>query len=172
MLSGRRIASNYLWLPGGWLRRPLLGFDAAGRIVRIEHLAGEADRSVATEFWAGVLVPLLWDGVAAGAPVPPASVTDEEVGVVECLRREQAATGASLHEVIGRVMERGLAAGWALPREAEAGACMQADARMGANEVPAGAERLFGCRCRLVQLSGLDYERMLLTPRSVAHVIG
>lgn len=76
MHSGRRIASNYLWLPDGWLRRPLVEFDAAGRVVRLAHLAGEADRSVATEFWAGVLLLL-----PEGRPEVGVSGTDVGVGV-------------------------------------------------------------------------------------------
>lgn len=159
-------------MPDGWLRRPLVTCDDTMRVVRVEPLAGEADRSVATEFWAGVLVPFFgperagadrgeWtlpldpDGEAlcelvrqrdAGRTIRMECAADE-IGrlpeVVESLRRAQEVTGAPLHEVLGW---------WTGDRW-----------RM---EGP-----LCGGSARLVLLAGLDYAQMKLTPQSVARIL-
>ncbi|MEG2613534.1 MAG: amidohydrolase family protein [Alistipes sp.] len=52
----RKIASNYLWTPAGFLRNPLVEVDAAGRIVAVTSCA-DPDRHHGTEFYAGILTP-------------------------------------------------------------------------------------------------------------------
>ena len=52
----RRIASNLLWQPGGFLRHPLVSIDAGGRILGVEQCA-EPDRLAGVEFYGGVLLP-------------------------------------------------------------------------------------------------------------------
>lgn len=52
----RKIASNYLWTPAGFLKNPLVEVDDDGRIVSVTTCA-EPDRLCATEFYAGILTP-------------------------------------------------------------------------------------------------------------------
>lgn len=52
----RRIASNLLWQPGGFLRHPLVSIDAGGRILGVEQCA-KPDRLAGVEFYGGVLLP-------------------------------------------------------------------------------------------------------------------
>lgn len=55
-MPSRRIASNWLWTPAGFVRHPLVEADADGRITTVTTCP-EPDRLPATEFYAGILVP-------------------------------------------------------------------------------------------------------------------
>lgn len=55
-MPSRRIASNWLWTPAGFVRHPLVEADAGGRITSVATCA-DPDRLPATEFYAGILVP-------------------------------------------------------------------------------------------------------------------
>lgn len=164
----------------------MVEFDAAGRVVRLAHLAGEADRSVATEFWAGVLILLPGGGAEVGAddgtwtlPLDPdretlcelvrrrvagqpirlsAPVTDAGTlhGVVGTLCRAQETTDAPLHEVIGW---------WAADLWGAACVANGTQEAGTVTEEVAGVP-MCGAAARLVLLSGLDYGRMRLTPQS------
>ena len=64
----RRIASNWLWTPEGFLRRPLVTLDDGGRILDV-RTCDAPDREPFTEFYAGVLVagfPSDWRGALSG----------------------------------------------------------------------------------------------------------
>lgn len=52
----RKIASNLLWTPQGWVRHPLVGLADNGS-VRFVASCPEPDRLAFVEFRAGVLVP-------------------------------------------------------------------------------------------------------------------
>ena len=56
MNACRRIAAHLLWTEQGIVRHPLVTLTPDGRVVSVETLA-EPDRSPATEFYAGLLVP-------------------------------------------------------------------------------------------------------------------
>lgn len=51
----RKIASNLLWTPQGIVRRPLVTFDAEGRVRSVE-VCDAPDREPFTEFFAGLMV--------------------------------------------------------------------------------------------------------------------
>ena len=53
-MQSRKIASNLLWTPEGFVRHPLVTVGGDGRIERVEVCA-EPDRSACTEFYAGIL---------------------------------------------------------------------------------------------------------------------
>lgn len=52
----RKIASNWLWTPEGFLRRPLVTLDDGGRILDV-RTCDDPDREPFTEFHAGLLTP-------------------------------------------------------------------------------------------------------------------
>lgn len=52
----RKIASNWLWTPEGFLRRPLVILDDGGRILDV-RTCDDPDREPFTEFHAGLLTP-------------------------------------------------------------------------------------------------------------------
>ena len=52
----RKIASNWLWTPEGFLRRPLVTLDDGGRILDV-RTCDAPDREPFTEFHAGLLTP-------------------------------------------------------------------------------------------------------------------
>lgn len=52
----RKIASNWLWTPEGFLRRPLVTLDDGGRILDV-RTCDDSDREPFTEFHAGLLTP-------------------------------------------------------------------------------------------------------------------
>lgn len=54
--SVRKIASNYLWTPTGYLSKPLVEVDASGLILNVSSY-DNIDRCEGVEFYAGVLTP-------------------------------------------------------------------------------------------------------------------
>lgn len=66
-MSCRKIASNLLWTPDGYLRRPLITADRDGRIREVA-VCETPDRCAGTEFHAGILVPAFVDAAALIAP--------------------------------------------------------------------------------------------------------
>ena len=64
-MQSRKIASNLLWTPEGFVRHPLVTVGGDGRIERVEVCA-EPDRSACTEFYAGILTPAFVDAGASG----------------------------------------------------------------------------------------------------------
>lgn len=169
----RKIASNLLWTPEGFLRHPLVRVGGDGRIERVSTCE-EPDRSACTEFYAGILTPAFVDASAiaskegfrsgflcltsASAPKSPhPSLRSEGTSPKICIGADpaapdplrsmldtlRAATDTPLHELLKQATLNGaLALG------------ISGDA--GSVEI--------GKRCGLCLLSGIDYERMTLTP--------
>ena len=64
-MQSRKIASNLLWTPEGFMHHPLVTVGGDGRIERVE-VCTEPDRSACTEFYAGILTPAFVDAGASG----------------------------------------------------------------------------------------------------------
>ncbi len=171
-MPSRKIASNLLWTPEGFVRRPLVTVGGDGRIEEVA-VCEEPDRSACTEFYAGILTPALVDAAAlAGA------------GRTQCFRCFVSAEGlagrnrADLPKCpdtticIGadpaapdplRSMLDTLAAAKDVPlHELLRWATLNGALALGIAQEAGTVET--GKHCGLCILSGIDYERMALTP--------
>lgn len=171
----RKIASNCLWTPEGFIRYPLITVAEDGRIVSVA-VCDEPDRSPCTEFYAGVLTPAFIDagglispdGTQTGLPAfwcfrpstdPNALLTLTSLGAegpAICVGADPAATDPH------RSMLEALRLAGAVPLTVLLGWASWNGAQALGISGEAGSV-MPGKKCGLCILSGLDYERMVIT---------
>lgn len=174
----RKIASNYLWTPEGFIRYPLITVAEDGRITSVA-VCDEPDRAPHTEFYAGVLTPgfinagglISPDGTQAALPTfwcfrpstdPGALRTLTSLkgkGTAICVGADPAAADPlrSMLDALRPIQAVPLVEllGWAAWNGAQA---------LGISD-EAGSV-MPGKTCGLCILSGLDYERMIIMDKT------
>lgn len=171
----RKIASNLLWTPQGWVTHPLVTLDAAGRLLAAER-CDAPDRQAGVEFHAGVLVPgcVVRDDCRASLRASEGMLLErwlERRGAREAMSgfRLPLAVGEGAWERAAEstseeAAERAVpACGQGASEDAAESTSEGASERAAEDAVPAGEDAAWG---ELALVSGLDYERMEITPRT------
>lgn len=176
-MAFRKIASNLLWTPDGFVRHPLVSISGDGRIERV-LVCEEPDRSACTEFYAGILTPAFVDAVvltadetqyadpnfrclvsAGGYAGLKSADLQKSPGITTCIGADPAAD-----DPLSSMLNT-LAAAKDVPlHELLKWATLNGALALGISHTAGTVEA--GKQCGLCLLSGIDYERMVLTPDS------